>query len=73
MRLFLTCCYGHPFKHEVLKKIEEARKMFPEKKISVEGGVSLDKLKTFRDPGINYVSGAKYSLRGIRKKIIMNL
>jgi ribulose-phosphate 3-epimerase len=66
--MFLTvdpCCYGHPFKREVLKKIGEARKTFPEKKISVDGGVSLDKLKTFVDLGVDYVCvGSRIFLEG---------
>jgi len=55
--LFLTvdpCCYGSPFKPEVLKKIIEARRLFPAKLISVDGGVSLDNLKDFFDAGVDY-------------------
>jgi ribulose-phosphate 3-epimerase len=66
--MFLTvdpCCYGHPFKPEVLKKIEEAKNTFPEKRISVDGGVSLDKLKTFMDLGVDYVCvGSRIFLEG---------
>ncbi|MGQ9648170.1 MAG: hypothetical protein ACUVWO_16710 [Thermodesulfobacteriota bacterium] len=65
MRPFLTCCYGHPFKYEVLTKIEEARKMFPDKKISVDGGVSLEKIKMFMDLRVDYVCvGSKIFLEG---------
>ncbi|HUO77145.1 MAG TPA: hypothetical protein VMU21_06155 [Thermodesulfovibrionales bacterium] len=55
--LFLTvdpCCYGSPFKPEVLHKIVEARRLFPAKLISVDGGVSLDNLKDFFDAGVDY-------------------
>ena len=56
--LFLTvdpCCYGHPFKPEVLKKVSEARKIFPDKVIAVDGGVSLDNLEDFLSIGVDYV------------------
>jgi len=57
--------YRHPFKREVLKKIEEARKTFPEKKISVDGGVSLDNLKSFMDIGVDSVCvGSRIFLEG---------
>jgi len=55
--LFLTvdpCCYGSPYKPEVLRKIVEARKLFPAKVISADGGVSLDNLKDFFDAGVDY-------------------
>ena len=55
--LFLTvdpCCYGSPFKPEVLRKIIEARKLFPAKIISADGGVSLDNLRDFFDAGVDY-------------------
>ena len=55
--LFLTvdpCCYGSPYKPEVLHKIAEARKLFPAKVISADGGVSLDNLKDFFDAGVDY-------------------
>lgn len=55
--LFLTvdpCCYGSPFKPEVLHKVIEARRLFPAKLISVDGGVSLDNLKDFFDAGVDY-------------------
>jgi ribulose-phosphate 3-epimerase len=54
--LFLTvdpCCYGSPFKPEVLHKIIEARRLFPSKVISADGGVSLDNLKDFLDAGVD--------------------
>lgn len=56
--LFLTVdpgSYGHPFRPEVLKKISEARKAFPDKVIAVDGGVSRDNLKMFNDIGVDYV------------------
>jgi len=55
--LFLTvdpCCYGSTFKPEVLHKINEARRRFPAKLISVDGGVSLDNLKKLFDAGVDY-------------------
>jgi ribulose-phosphate 3-epimerase len=55
--LFLTvdpCCYGSTFKPEVLQKIAGARKLFPAKVISVDGGVSLDNLKDLFDAGVDY-------------------
>ncbi len=66
--LFLTvdpCCYGHPFKPEVLKKIAEARKVFPDMVIAADGGVSRDNLKAFRDIGVDYVCvGSRIFLDG---------
>ncbi len=56
--MFLTvdpCCYGNPFKPEVLKKIEKARKIFVDKTISADGGVSLNNLKSFFDMGVDSV------------------
>jgi len=70
--LFLTvdpCCYGHPFKPEVLEKIAEARKLFPNVTISVDGGVSLDNLKSFIEIGVNYVCvGSRIFLNGTPEK-----
>lgn len=66
--LFLTvdpCCYGNPFIPEVLKKVAEARKIFPDKVISADGGVSLDNLKSFYDIGVDYVCvGSRIFLKG---------
>ena len=56
--LFLTVTpgkYGSPFRPEVIDKIAESRKTFPEKTIAVDGGVSLDNLKSFLDIGVDYV------------------
>ena len=56
--LFLTvdpCCYGNPFKPEVLKKIEEARSIFVDKTISADGGVSIDNLESFLHSGVDCV------------------
>ncbi len=50
--LFLAvdpCCYGNPFNPEVMEKIAEARELFPEIDIAVDGGVSPDNLKSFID------------------------
>jgi ribulose-phosphate 3-epimerase len=67
--LFLTVdpgWYGSPFRPEVLKKIEEARNIFPDKIISVDGGVSLDNLKLFMDLGVDYVCvGSRIFLKGV--------
>jgi len=66
--LFLTvdpCCYGHPFKPEVLGKIEKARPMFRNKIISVDGGVSLENLNLFSQLGVDYVCvGSRIFLKG---------
>ena len=66
--LFLTvdpCCYGHPFKPEVLDKVAGARKVFPSKVIAVDGGVSLDNLRKFFDTGVDYVCvGSRIFLNG---------
>lgn len=56
--LFLTVdpgYYGSPFQPHVLKKIEEARHIFPGKLISVDGGISLDNIKIFLNIGVDYV------------------
>lgn len=67
--LFLTVdpgAYGSPFKVEVLKKVEEARHIFPDKVISVDGGVSIDNLKSFLDIGVDSVCvGSRIFLKGI--------
>ncbi len=66
--LFLTvdpCCYGNPFKLEVLKKVELSRKLFPDKMISVDGGVSFDNLKMFLNLGVDSVCiGSRIFLKG---------
>ncbi len=66
--LFLTvdpCCYGHPFKPEVLKKVSEARKAFADKIIAADGGVSLDNLEMFFNAGVDYVCvGSRIFLNG---------
>ena len=70
--LFLTVdpgAYGSPFKHEVLRKIQEVRKIFPNKVISVDGGVSLDNLKLFVDLAVDYVCvGSRIFLKGDPKE-----
>jgi ribulose-phosphate 3-epimerase len=56
--LFLTVdpgYYGSPFQAHVLKKIEEARHIFPDKLISADGGISLDHLEIFLNIGVDYV------------------
>ena len=66
--MFLTvdpCCYGHPFKPEVIKKIEDARHIFTNKVISVDGGVSLENLSLFFKIGVDYVCiGSRIFLEG---------
>lgn len=66
--LFLTvdpCCYGSPFKPEVLDKVARARKAFPEKEIAADGGVSVDNLKLFHDSGVDAVCvGSRIFLNG---------
>lgn len=58
--------YGSPFRPEVLKKIEETRRLFPNKMISVDGGISLDNLKLFRDIGVDSVCvGSRIFLKGL--------
>jgi len=56
--LFLTVnpgYYGSPFQYHVLKKIEEARRIFPNKLISADGGISSDHLQMFFKIGVDCV------------------
>jgi ribulose-phosphate 3-epimerase len=56
--MFLTvdpCCYGNPFKPEVIEKVRKARHIFREKVISADGGVSLENLRLFLEAGVDYV------------------
>jgi ribulose-phosphate 3-epimerase len=66
--MFLTvdpCCYGNPLRPEVLGKVAEARRLFPGKTISVDGGVSLDNLRSFMEIGVDYVCvGSRIFLNG---------
>jgi len=66
--LFLTVDpgrYGSSFKPEVLGKIEEARHIFRDKTIAVDGGVSLANLKSFVKLGVDYVCiGSRIFLTG---------
>jgi ribulose-phosphate 3-epimerase len=66
--MFLTvdpCCYGNPFRPEVMEKIKEARFMFRNKTISADGGVSVENLGYFYDLGIDYVCvGSRIFLNG---------
>jgi len=58
--------YGSPFKPEVLKKVEESRRLFPHKRISVDGGISLDNLKLFKDIGVDSVCvGSRIFQKGV--------
>ena len=56
--------YGSPFQAHVLKKIEEARRLFPDKLISADGGISLDHLRMFFDIGVDYVCVGSRIFRG---------
>jgi ribulose-phosphate 3-epimerase len=66
--LFLTVNpgqYGSPFRPDVLKKIEESRQIFPDKIISVDGGVSIENLRLFFELGVDYVCvGSRIFLEG---------
>ncbi len=55
--LFLTVDpgrYGSVFRPEVLEKVREARCLFPNKNIAVDGGVSLENLNGFLEVGVDY-------------------
>ncbi len=57
--------YGKPFRPEVLRKIETARSLFPEKSICVDGGVSLENLKSLMEIGVDRACiGSKVFLAG---------
>ncbi|MDA8168974.1 MAG: hypothetical protein M0Z59_04655 [Nitrospiraceae bacterium] len=66
--LFLTVDpgrYGSPFKPEVLKKVARARRIFPDKLIGVDGGISLDNLKDVIETGADYACiGSRIFLHG---------
>jgi ribulose-phosphate 3-epimerase len=66
--LFLTVSpgrYGSAFRPEVLEKVADARRRFPGKLIAVDGGVSLDNLKSFVNIGVDYVCvGSRIFLDG---------
>ena len=66
--LFLTVVpgrYGSSFRPEVLEKVAHARRLFPEKQIAVDGGVSLDNLRSFVDIGVDYACvGSRIFLGG---------
>ncbi len=70
--LFLAvdpCCYGNPFRPEVLNKVASARRLFPDKIIGVDGGVSLDNLMSFVELGVDYVCvGSRVFLKGTPEK-----
>jgi ribulose-phosphate 3-epimerase len=65
--MFLTvdpCCYGNPFRPEVMEEVREARTIFKNKVIAVDGGVSLENLSLFFDAGVDYVCvGSRIFLR----------
>lgn len=66
--LFLTVTpgqYGSSFKPEVLEKVSDAKRRFPGKLIAVDGGVSLDNLKSFVEIKVDYVCiGSRIFLEG---------
>jgi ribulose-phosphate 3-epimerase len=66
--LFMTVTpgrYGSPFRPEVLEKVSEARKLFEQKVIAVDGGVSLDNLGLFANAGVDYACvGSRIFLGG---------
>lgn len=66
--LFLTVDpgrYGSPFRPEVLKKVSEARRAFPDKEIAIDGGASLDNLAEIRQAGADTaVVGSRIFTRG---------
>ena len=66
--LFLTvdpCCYGNPFKPEIIEKIRKARLMFENKTMAADGGVCPDNLALFVEAGLDYVCvGSRIFLRG---------
>jgi ribulose-phosphate 3-epimerase len=70
--LFLTVdpgAYGSPFKSEVMKKIWQARSMFKDKMLSVDGGVSMENLKLFVEAGVDSVCvGSRIFLKGNPKE-----
>ena len=66
--LFLTVspgAYGSPFRPEVMDKIRKARRMFDDKEISADGGVSSENLKLFMEAGVDTVCvGSRIFLHG---------
>jgi ribulose-phosphate 3-epimerase len=57
--------YGSPFRPEILRKLSGARQEFPDKTICVDGGVSLDNLKSFYDARVDCVCiGSRIFLHG---------
>jgi len=66
--LFLTVspgAYGSPFRPEVMDKIRKTRRMFDDKELSADGGVSLENLKSFIEAGLDSVCvGSRIFLQG---------
>ena len=48
--------YGSSYRPEVLEKIKEVRKAYPDKTLGIDGGVSLDNLEDIMDAQVNYAS-----------------
>ncbi|MCP4652206.1 MAG: ribulose-phosphate 3-epimerase [Candidatus Omnitrophica bacterium] len=47
--------YGAPFIPEVLNKIREFKKIFPDKVVGIDGGVKLNNVKEIADSGVDYI------------------
>jgi ribulose-phosphate 3-epimerase len=66
--LFLTVspgAYGSPFRPEVMEKIRQTRRMFDDRELSADGGVSLENLKSFIEAGVDSVCvGSRIFLQG---------
>jgi ribulose-phosphate 3-epimerase len=66
--LFLSVspgAYGSAFRPEVMEKIRKVRRMFPDKALSADGGVSLENLKLFIEAGVDSVCvGSRIFLQG---------
>jgi ribulose-phosphate 3-epimerase len=57
--------YGSPFRPEVVEKVTRARKLFEQKVIAVDGGVSVDNLGLFVNAGVDYACvGSRIFLGG---------
>jgi ribulose-phosphate 3-epimerase len=70
--IFLTvdpCCYGNPFRPEVIDKIRKTRNIFKDKIISADGGASLENLPLFLEAGVDSVCvGSRIFLGGNPKE-----
>ncbi len=67
--LFLTVNpgrYGGAFLPEAVKKVSEARRVFPEMRIGVDGGVSSDNIRMLYESGADYVCVGSRIFKGGR-------